>query len=233
MSKRKRGKAIEQEDDGHYSPTSPSYAPTSPSYVPPNLDNDYSPTSPAAIVPVEEGVEEGHEEGHEEEMEAHGQEERLQFPLCTDPDLHSLNREIDEQTLKIDFIKLEVDTLQETGYPSDQEINVRKRIFDINRLERILSQTVARREELLKRKIDGLLKAWDDVFDTYTCPLEDNWKKPSRRPVANCNLRKHGDKVYQSVYALGCSAGHWGTGEPGEGGPKYTGCDCYLYTYIY
>lgn len=223
MSKRKRDATEEQDgDDLHdnyspYSPTSPSYMPTSPSYIP---------ASPAAaIVPAEEGV----EEGHEEEMEADGQEERLQFPLCTDPIVHRLNSEIDDQKMKIEVIKMEVDTLRERGYRPDQEINVRKRIIDIARLERILFQTVARRDELLKRKIDGLLNDWDYVFDRYTCPLEDKVKKPSRRPDGNVNLRKHGDKVYQKVYSLGCSVAHWGIGEPEEeSGPKYTGCDCYL-----
>jgi len=222
MSKRKRDTSQEQDGDDlddHYSPTSPSY-------MPPNLDNDYSPTSPTpAIVAAEEGG----EEGREEEMEADGREERLQFPLCTDPILHRLNSEIDEQKMKIEVIKMEVDTLRERGYRPDQEINVRKRIIDIARLERILFQTVARREELLKRKIDGLLDDWDYVFDRYTCPLEDKVKKPSRRPADNGNLRKHADKVYYCVYALGCSVAHWGIGEPEEeSGPKYTGCDCYL-----
>ena len=219
MSKRKRDTTNEQDGDLEYdySPTSPSYMPTSPSYMPP------SPT--AAIVRAEEGV----EEGHEEEVEAGGQEERLQFPLCTDPILHRLNSEIDDQKMKIDVIKMEVDTLRERGYRPDQEINVRKRIIDIARLERIRFQTAARRDELLKRKIDGLLNDWDYVFDRYSCPLEDTVKKPSRRPDGNGNLRKHGDKVYHSVYWLGCSVAHWGIGEPEEeSGPKYSGCDCYL-----
>ena len=226
MPKRKRDDTHEQDsdlDDGGYSP----------SYVPTSLFRDYSPTSPRYMPTAEEGAEEGHEEGaeegHQEEVEAGGQEERLQFPLCTDPILHRLNGEIDEQKMKIEVLKMEVDTLKDRGFRAEQEIDVRKRVIDIARLERILFQTLARRDELLKRKIDGLLNDWDYVFDRYSCPLEDKVKKPSRRPAGNGNLRKHGDKVYHSVYWLGFSVAHWGIGEPEEeSGPKYTGCDCYL-----